>query len=195
MYSRITVLQQPANAWSKKCWVDVYPRYIPALHEWEEFLDLFGRMFGLHDEQPTSQAALDNAIQKSGEMFADFLTWMVPEKLLRKLDWLAPKTTIPTWGENQQTLPQMDLVLQQEQDLRKMQTPQMQRRDQDINKTLTQAATTVIEEEGPVEAKAAFMVSGEGEDKDVALILELEALEMEARFEKQGNDSETQAED
>ncbi|KAE9409062.1 hypothetical protein BT96DRAFT_932328 [Gymnopus androsaceus JB14] len=89
--------------------------YILALHEWEEFLDLFGQMFGLHNKQLTSQAALDNTIQKS-----------VPEKLLRKLDWLAPITSILTWGESQLTLPQTNLVLQQEQDLRKMQIPQMQ---------------------------------------------------------------------
>lgn len=47
--------------------------YLPALHEWEAFLQLFGKMFGLHDEQLASQAALDNVIQKTGESFADFL--------------------------------------------------------------------------------------------------------------------------
>ncbi|KAE9383643.1 hypothetical protein BT96DRAFT_951152 [Gymnopus androsaceus JB14] len=53
----------------------------------------------------------------------------------------------------------------------------------------------IVEERGPIEARAAFTVTGDVRDDDVALILELEVLEMETRFEKQGNTSETQAKD
>ncbi|KAE9389149.1 hypothetical protein BT96DRAFT_947091 [Gymnopus androsaceus JB14] len=46
--------------------------YVPAIHEWPDFILTFGKLFGLHDEQLHSQATLDSTIQKLGESFADF---------------------------------------------------------------------------------------------------------------------------
>ena len=47
--------------------------YLESLHEWPHFVAHFSKMFGLHNEQMHSQAALDGTIQNSKEVFADFL--------------------------------------------------------------------------------------------------------------------------
>ncbi len=46
--------------------------HVPILHYWHEFLALFSRTFGLHDEVLHSQANLDQIIQRYSETFADF---------------------------------------------------------------------------------------------------------------------------
>ena len=37
--------------------------YLESLHEWPHFVARFSQLFGLHDEQMHSQAALDGTIQ------------------------------------------------------------------------------------------------------------------------------------
>ncbi|THU76671.1 hypothetical protein K435DRAFT_878870 [Dendrothele bispora CBS 962.96] len=44
--------------------------YLAALHEWEAFVQMFTRLFGVHDEQLHSQASLDRTIQKPAHIFA-----------------------------------------------------------------------------------------------------------------------------
>ncbi|KAE9404391.1 hypothetical protein BT96DRAFT_935743 [Gymnopus androsaceus JB14] len=48
-------------------------RYLATLHEWDAFVELFTRLFGLYDEQLQAESALDQTFQKSSEVFADFI--------------------------------------------------------------------------------------------------------------------------
>ena len=52
---------------------EVSGQYNPALHEWDAFVQVFGRLFGLYDEKLQAQSNLSNAIQKTDEPFADFI--------------------------------------------------------------------------------------------------------------------------
>jgi len=47
--------------------------FLPALNIWSEFVKLFARMFGLHDEKMHAQSQLDKCLQIPRESFADFL--------------------------------------------------------------------------------------------------------------------------
>ncbi|KAF5372542.1 hypothetical protein D9758_005298 [Tetrapyrgos nigripes] len=56
--------------------------YLVALHNWQAFVGTFGRLFGVHDEQLYSQAALDKVLQRADENFADFLVRFEDASLL-----------------------------------------------------------------------------------------------------------------
>ncbi|KAF5343646.1 hypothetical protein D9758_014672 [Tetrapyrgos nigripes] len=56
--------------------------YLAALHNWRSFVLTFGRLFGVHDEQLYSQAALDRVHQRVNETFADFLVCFEDASLL-----------------------------------------------------------------------------------------------------------------
>ncbi|THU87787.1 hypothetical protein K435DRAFT_866927 [Dendrothele bispora CBS 962.96] len=53
--------------------MDVLGHYIAALHEWSAFVQMFGKLFGVHNEQLFAQASLDKVMQQKEETFADFL--------------------------------------------------------------------------------------------------------------------------
>ncbi|THU88517.1 hypothetical protein K435DRAFT_866234 [Dendrothele bispora CBS 962.96] len=53
--------------------IDIPGHYLEALHEWNAFVQMFGRLFGVHDEQLFAQASLDKVLQRNEETFADFL--------------------------------------------------------------------------------------------------------------------------
>ncbi|THU89299.1 hypothetical protein K435DRAFT_865435 [Dendrothele bispora CBS 962.96] len=53
--------------------MDIPGHYLEALHQWSAFIQMFGRLFGVHDEQLFAQALLDKVLQRSDETFADFL--------------------------------------------------------------------------------------------------------------------------
>ncbi|THU80059.1 hypothetical protein K435DRAFT_810193 [Dendrothele bispora CBS 962.96] len=53
--------------------MDIPGHYLTALHEWAAFTHMFGKLFGVHDEQLFAQASLDKVLQQKDESFADFL--------------------------------------------------------------------------------------------------------------------------
>ncbi|THU79644.1 hypothetical protein K435DRAFT_810547 [Dendrothele bispora CBS 962.96] len=61
------------NPFDGKRELDVLGHYIAALHEWTAFTQMFGKLFGVHDEQLYAQASLDKVQQQKEENFADFL--------------------------------------------------------------------------------------------------------------------------
>ncbi|KAF5334829.1 hypothetical protein D9758_018070 [Tetrapyrgos nigripes] len=56
--------------------------HLAALHNWRSFIRMFSRLFGVHDEQLYSQAALDRVQQKANKTFADFLVRFEDASLL-----------------------------------------------------------------------------------------------------------------
>ncbi|THU91106.1 hypothetical protein K435DRAFT_863693 [Dendrothele bispora CBS 962.96] len=53
--------------------MDIPGHYLTALHEWTAFVHMFGKLFGVHDEQLFAQASLDKVLQLRDESFGDFL--------------------------------------------------------------------------------------------------------------------------